>query len=117
MIGKQGESPMNTSTMYEKKSQTSLTKAGLSWTAVTKFALLAGILLIHQICEAQIPVVSGLKLDLSAQTGVLTSGSSVTNWVDQSGNNNGVSQTSLSAEPTLVLNAFNGRPVVRFDGN
>jgi hypothetical protein len=64
------------------------------------------------------PVATGLKVWLAADRGVTTDlNGGVTNWVDQSGNaNNAVQQVDATAEPLLVTNALNGKPVLRFDG-
>jgi hypothetical protein len=57
-----------------------------------------------------------LELWLQADSGVINSGSSVSTWTDQSGNNNNATQghANLPTNPTGVLN---GQPVVRFDGS
>jgi len=49
--------------------------------------------------------------------GVTTSGSNVTNWADQSGNANNVSQTTTGNYPQLVSNVLNGYDALRFDGD
>jgi Bacterial TSP3 repeat len=41
----------------------------------------------------------------------------VADWLDQSGGNNNAVQSSGGSQPTLVVNALNGRPVVHFNGN
>ncbi len=58
--------------------------------------------------------IADLKLWLRADQGVLTFGSSVTNWQDQSGNGYHCTQTTPSAQPDRVGAVINGRPVVRF---
>lgn len=75
--------------------------------------ILAGLGEVH----AQTPTTSGLQLWLRADTGVTTSGSSVTSWADQSVNAHTASQGISGSQPTLVNNALNGNPVVRFDGS
>jgi len=60
-------------------------------------------------------VTSGtLKAHLSADVGVTTSGSAVTNWADRVAPAN--YQTLLGTSPTLVPNVLNGKPVIRFNG-
>lgn len=55
-----------------------------------------------------------LKLHLSADADVTTSGSAVTSWADTS---NSVSFTPLiGTSPTLVSSGLNGKPVIRFNG-
>lgn len=57
----------------------------------------------------------GLRLWLRADAGVQTNGSGgVTNWTDQSGVGNSVSQSVASNRPAMVAASLNGRPVVRF---
>ncbi len=62
------------------------------------------------------PAISGLQLRLDATTGVTLSGSTVTAWADQSGNNRnatgGTSPTYVASNP-----AFNSRPTVHFNGS
>ncbi|MFN5884127.1 MAG: FG-GAP-like repeat-containing protein, partial [Bacteroidota bacterium] len=41
----------------------------------------------------------------------------VETFFDQSGFNNHVSQTNAAQQPTLVINGFNGRPVLRFNSS
>jgi hypothetical protein len=62
-----------------------------------------------------LPVTSGLSLRLDASN-VSTTGVNVTNWIDQSGGNNSAVQTTSANQPTLVNNAINGKPAIRFDG-
>ncbi|MDB6023905.1 MAG: hypothetical protein JWM68_128 [Verrucomicrobiales bacterium] len=64
------------------------------------------------------PVTSGsLQLWLKADVGVVTNGPGrVSQWTDQSGKVNNCSQATTTKQPTLVTNAINARPVVRFDG-
>ncbi|HWA11396.1 MAG TPA: fibronectin type III domain-containing protein [Opitutaceae bacterium] len=58
--------------------------------------------------------VSGLKLRLQADTGVVQSSGIISTWQDQSGLGNDATQTSSGSRPTLVTNALNGYPVVHF---
>lgn len=60
---------------------------------------------------------SGLITWLKADFGVITSGSSVTNWTDFSGAGNSASQATSTKRPTLVTNAVNGFPAISFDGS
>jgi YD repeat-containing protein len=64
---------------------------------------------------ATIPT-SGLGLWLKSDTGVSVSGTAVTGWADQSGNNRTASQGTSANQPALVTNALNGKPAIRFDG-
>jgi len=58
----------------------------------------------------------GLSLWLEADTGVTLDGSAISQWSDQSGNGNNAFQAAAGNRPTLVSNALNGKPVVRFNG-
>jgi hypothetical protein len=49
---------------------------------------------------------------LRADKGISPSGGPVTTWADQSGNENDATQSS--GNPTLLNNAFNGKPAVEF---
>lgn len=53
---------------------------------------------------------------LRADADVETNGTSVTGWLDQSGQNNHAAQTVAAARPILVESVLNGKPVLRFDG-
>jgi len=53
---------------------------------------------------------------LRADNGVNTVGTSVTGWLDRSGNNNNANAPSVAARPTIVPTALNGYPVLSFDG-
>ena len=53
---------------------------------------------------------------LRADKGVILSGSTVSSWLDQSGNGYNASQSNASYQPLYVPNALNGKPVLRFDG-
>jgi hypothetical protein len=57
---------------------------------------------------------SKLKLWLKADVGV--SGSSVSEWTDQSGSGNNAAQASSGSQPLLQTDVLNGKPVIRFDG-
>lgn len=61
--------------------------------------------------------ITGLKLWLKADaiTGV-SNGGIVSSWPDSSGNNT-PANAAAGEEPTLITNASNGLPVVRFDGS
>jgi concanavalin A-like lectin/glucanase superfamily protein len=59
---------------------------------------------------------SGLKLWLKADAGVTSSGGSVSRWADQSGSGTDATQATASSQPSLIANAVNGRPGLRFDG-
>jgi Concanavalin A-like lectin/glucanases superfamily/F5/8 type C domain len=52
---------------------------------------------------------------LKADAGVTTSGTSVTQWADQSGNGNNVTQATAAAQPQLQTNVFNGQPALFFN--
>ena len=54
--------------------------------------------------------ISDLEMWLKYETGITTSGSSVTAWADQTGNGHGLVQNTESEQPTLVGSA------VRFNG-
>ncbi|KYG02836.1 hypothetical protein BE21_54215 [Sorangium cellulosum] len=59
---------------------------------------------------------SGLKLWLRADAGITASAGKVSSWQDQSGNGNTAANPAAAAQPTLVSNALNSKPVVRFHG-
>jgi hypothetical protein len=52
---------------------------------------------------------------LKADAGVTTSGTSVTQWADQSGNGNNVTQATTAYQPQLQTNVFNGQPALFFN--
>ena len=62
-------------------------------------------------CSGSVPADPVLRLE--SDQGVSTSGSTVTNWADQSGLGNDL---SASGDPALVSNALGGEPVISFDG-
>tara|TARA_R100000908_G_scaffold23815_4_gene9835 strand:- start:60017 stop:67576 length:7560 start_codon:yes stop_codon:yes gene_type:complete len=67
-----------------------------------------------------VEAISGLEVWLRADTGVLTSGSVVTTWEDQSGNNNDfVGVADAGTAPTFVSSstALNNEPSINFAGN
>ena len=59
---------------------------------------------------------SGLKLWLRGNAGVTNSGNLVSQWSDQTTNNNNATQGNSSFQPLYVTNVLNGYPVVRFNG-
>jgi len=59
---------------------------------------------------------TGLKVWLRADVGAPTSGL-ISRWVDQSGLGNDAVQPTVAAQPQVIANALNGKPVVRFDGS
>jgi len=83
-----------------------------TWVILTLVSLGCGTL------QAQVPVTSGLREWLEADVGVQTSGTSVTNWLDQSGNGNHAMQTSAANQPTYLATGFGAanKPSVHFDG-
>ena len=64
---------------------------------------------------AAIPT-AGLQLWLKADEGVTLNGSTVSSWIDQSGNGNNALQSTTNRQPLLVNNALNDKPVLHFDG-
>ena len=60
--------------------------------------------------------IPGLKAWYDATTINQADNTSVTAWLDQSGNEAHMYQSTTAAQPTLQTNELNGRPVVRFDG-
>jgi alpha-tubulin suppressor-like RCC1 family protein len=67
-----------------------------------------------------LPVVSGLTAWFRADSGVETAsslGQSVDIWKDSSWNQNDVSQTTASNEPTLGVDPGTGKPTVQFNGS
>ena len=63
-------------------------------------------------------VTSGtLNLHLDAGVGVSTAGTAVTQWDDQSGNNNHFGQATPADRPQLIGSALNGLPAVRFSNS
>ena len=60
--------------------------------------------------------ISGLKAWYDASTINQADGTNVSAWLDSSGNEAHMYQSTTSAQPTLQTNELNGRAVVRFDG-
>lgn len=60
--------------------------------------------------------IPGLKAWYDATTINQADNTSVTAWLDQSGNEAHMYQSTTAAQPTLQTNELNNRPVVRFDG-
>jgi 6-phosphogluconolactonase (cycloisomerase 2 family) len=60
--------------------------------------------------------ISGLKAWYDASTIDQADGTNVSAWLDSSGNEAHMYQSTTSAQPTLQTNELNGRAVVRFDG-
>lgn len=60
--------------------------------------------------------IPNLKAWYDATTLTGADGSSVSSWLDQSGNEAHMFQGTSAAQPILKTNILNGRPVVRFDG-
>jgi 6-phosphogluconolactonase (cycloisomerase 2 family) len=60
--------------------------------------------------------ISGIKGWWKADSIAQADGSSVSAWLDSSGNEAHMYQSSATAQPTLQTNELNGYPVVRFDG-
>jgi len=56
-------------------------------------------------------------LDASDAGTISLNGATVSKWMDKSGNNRNLTQTSTLFQPTYVANALNSKPVLRFDGN
>jgi glucose/arabinose dehydrogenase len=63
---------------------------------------------------SNVPVTSGLVLNLDADRGVTTSGAQVTEWVDQSGLGNNLASIG---DPNLIIGALNGHNVIDLDGD
>lgn len=61
--------------------------------------------------------ISGLKLWLRSDTGVVLNGNSVTGWDDQSGNAAHCVQSNAAAQPLLVPNALYNLPAISFNGS
>ena len=61
--------------------------------------------------------ISGLEVWFDATTGVTTTGTAVTGWDDQSGNNNDGSPPLTANRPSLVAAGLNGLDIINFDGN
>ncbi|MFA6923650.1 MAG: hypothetical protein WC223_05290, partial [Bacteroidales bacterium] len=61
-------------------------------------------------------ILSGLKLWLAADAGVVLSGSNVTQWNDLSENGNNATQSTSNKQPIFVNSVLNNKPIIRFDG-
>jgi hypothetical protein len=58
----------------------------------------------------------GLAAWFKADAGTAIEAGRVAQWQDQSGHGHHAVQVSPAARPTLVANALNGKPLIRFDG-
>ena len=67
--------------------------------------------------ESRPPFVANLAWWLNADTITQTNGHAIDEWLDLSGHNRHLYQSSAGAKPTLVRNALNGHSAVRFDGS
>jgi len=65
---------------------------------------------------SDLPVLSGLVLDLDANKLALSDNDAVATWADESGLGNDATQATAGSRPTYKTNILNGNPVVRFDG-
>lgn len=57
-----------------------------------------------------------LQLWLKSDTGVVLNDTTISRWIDQSGNGNDAIELTKNRQPVLVDNVINGKPVIRFDG-
>lgn len=57
-----------------------------------------------------------LWLDANDSSTITLNGSTVSQWLDKSGNSINVSQDIASAQPTYSASGFNGKPTLSFDG-
>lgn len=74
-------------------------------------------LISFQAIAQNLTVTEGLSLWLKADAGVTADAAgAVSAWVDQSGKGNDAAQTDATLSPTVVTNALNAKPVLRFDG-
>lgn len=67
-----------------------------------------------------VEAISGLDVWLRADVGVVTSGTQVTTWQDQSGNgNNFIGRAGSGIRPTIVASSapLGGQPAIEFEGN
>src|SRR5262249_24623510 len=69
----------------------------------------------NPVVVTSLPSVGGLQYQLDASNALSASGSSVSSWNDVSGNGKNFTVAGSATAPTLVTNALNGLPVVRFD--
>ena len=58
-----------------------------------------------------------LWLKADAGTNTTSNGTAVSNWTDQSGNSNTVSQSTNNKQPIYTTNVINGNPAILFDNN
>jgi len=93
------------------------TNQPMVWAFAVAGAVLATLVWGQASIAAPLTVTSGLKVHLDAGVGVTSSGGSVSQWSDQSGNSNHVYQATAANQPALFASVINGLPVVRFDGN
>jgi hypothetical protein len=63
-----------------------------------------------------VPPLAPLSLWLRADAGVTSSASLVSSWGDQSGNGLNAGMAAAGRQPSLINNAINGKPVIRFSG-
>jgi hypothetical protein len=64
-----------------------------------------------------VPVITGLRLYLEADTLALSNGAAVSTWADASGAGNNATQVTAVEQPTYLTGAFpTGEPGVAFDG-
>ncbi len=63
---------------------------------------------------AFLTISTNLQLWLRADTGITTSGGPISQWSDQTTNNNNATQSSAPNRPSLITNALNGEPAVHF---
>lgn len=61
-------------------------------------------------------IATSIWLDASTSSTITTSGGTVSEWRDRSGNNRHISQAVTAQQPTLVAGGLNGLPVITFDG-
>jgi autotransporter-associated beta strand protein len=61
-------------------------------------------------------ITTALWLDASDSNTVQLSGSSVTNWIDKSGNGRNASQGTAANQPTYQATGISGKPALSFDG-
>ncbi len=72
------------------------------------------LVLVSQLSAQTLPPVGNLIVHLKADD--LSTAGPINTWSDASGNGHDATQDSSGLQPTVVLNALNGKPVVRFDG-
>jgi hypothetical protein len=60
---------------------------------------------------------TGLGVWFKADAGITLTGSTISQWADQSGNGNNATQPVAGAQPTVVSGAINGLPAVNFGGS